>query len=380
VFERDPARPNGHLAFIAALPPNDTNDEALGAANVTPDGRFLVFGSSGALTGDDTSQIRAAQVFEYDAQSATLTRISVGNNGFNDNGNAGSPSLCAGQSNGCTADATIVGAQTDRVFEDGGARRDPTMSDDGALVFFQSPAALTPHALNYVQIGTQSDVGHFPTYAQNVYEYHAGHVYLLSDGRDTATIGNNAVPAARLLGSSSDGANVFFTTVDPLVPQDTDTQLDIYDARVCSTASPCIQAPLAALPCSGDVCQGRPSGQPGLPSLGSVTFAGPGNPSGGPVRGSAGRVKILRWVVRGARVALTVTVPGAGRITIAGAAVETVTRSVSHAGAYLLGVTLTAKARRGLAPRRRLNLRLRVRYEPAAGARSSVATLLTVRH
>jgi Tol biopolymer transport system component len=44
---------------------------------VTPDGRFLVFTSNGALTPDDTRGNGAAQVYEYDAQVGTLTRVSI---------------------------------------------------------------------------------------------------------------------------------------------------------------------------------------------------------------------------------------------------------------------------------------------------------------
>ena len=52
---------------------------------MTPDGQFLVFTSSADLTPGDTST--AQQVFEYDAQTGELVRVSIGQNGFNDNGN-----------------------------------------------------------------------------------------------------------------------------------------------------------------------------------------------------------------------------------------------------------------------------------------------------
>jgi len=90
VFERDAAHPAGRVAFIASLPSSDSRLWSLNAgvpANVTPEGRFLVFPSHGRLTADDTSVSGAQQVFRYDADSGALVRISVGNNGFNDNGN-----------------------------------------------------------------------------------------------------------------------------------------------------------------------------------------------------------------------------------------------------------------------------------------------------
>ena len=52
---------------------------------MTPDGRFLVFTSFRDLTPDDTSTVQ--QVFEYDAQTGGLVRVSVGEDGFNHNGN-----------------------------------------------------------------------------------------------------------------------------------------------------------------------------------------------------------------------------------------------------------------------------------------------------
>ena len=47
----------------------------MGFANVTPDGRYLVFESQGALTEDDTSVTGATQIFRYDAQSGQLLRL-----------------------------------------------------------------------------------------------------------------------------------------------------------------------------------------------------------------------------------------------------------------------------------------------------------------
>ncbi len=86
-------------------------------------------------------------------------------------------------------------------------RSDPTMSNDGSFVFFQSPVGLTPRALDDVQVGAVEGV---PTYAENVYEWHEGHVYLISDGRD-ASEGPYGKSSVQLLGSDASGANVFFT-------------------------------------------------------------------------------------------------------------------------------------------------------------------------
>jgi len=276
VFERDASHPNGQTTFVATLPPADLEEwsEIGNPANVTPDGRFLVFRSRGHLTPDDTSGPGAAQLFRYDAQSGQLLRISIGENGFNDNGNRPDSNICPHVS---CADAIIVhGARG--AYREAPARSDPTMSHDGAYIFFQSPVGLTAKALNDVQVGTYNPGE--TIYAQNVYEWHNGHVYLISDGRDVSRAPTpcNLTSSVCLLGADASGANVFFSTADPLAPQDTDTQVDYYDARICSAGDPCITPPLPSLPpCLGEACHGTPAATPSLLTPGSATFSGEGN-------------------------------------------------------------------------------------------------------
>jgi DNA-binding beta-propeller fold protein YncE len=373
VFERDARFPTGHIAFVAALSPSDDGAWLFGVlgagltgdtSNVTPDGRFLVFTSHAQLTPGDTST--AQQVLRYDAQTGELVRVSVGQRGFNDSGNAG------------LGDATIAGVTFYSHL--GPARTDGTMSDDGRRVFFQSPVGLTAHALDDVRIGTDGTGN--PIYAQNVYEWEQdgtgscrqqdGCVFLISDGRDTAQLTNES--DVHLFGASTSGADVFFTTSDALVPQDTDTGLDWYDARVCTASDPCVTAPAPATACQGDACQGAPGTPPPAPTAASVTFVGPGNlsPSAPPAT-----VKLLGRVVHGLAFFLRVEVPGGGRITITGAGIRTVRRTVAKAGVYRLRVTLTAKDKRALKHKRKLKLKLRVSYAPASGASSSVTFSIT---
>jgi hypothetical protein len=283
VFERDASYPQGHLAFVATLS-SDGESQKLklapdslqwtaaggGRANVTPEGRYLVFTSDARLTADDTASRQAQQVFRYNAATGQLVRISVGEDGFNDNGNA------------AAADAVVVGpgGAGDLV---GPPRSDPTMSHDGQYVFFQSPVGLTPQALNEVPVDGSAVTEHL--YAQNVYEYHEGHVYLISDGHDTAgerttctrEVARSLYSAVCLIGSDATGRNVFFMTADPLVRTDVDTQLDIYDARICGEEA-CIQPPpLPAAPCLGEACHGTPAASPAEPEVPSVSFNGSRN-------------------------------------------------------------------------------------------------------
>ena len=60
--------------------------------------------------------------------------------------------------------------------------------------------------------------------------------------------------------------------------QDTDTELDYYDARVCAREGPCLnQSPPASTECEGETCQGAPGAPPSQPAPASSTFNGPGN-------------------------------------------------------------------------------------------------------
>ncbi|MFI4971724.1 MAG: hypothetical protein ACHP7H_03510, partial [Hyphomicrobiales bacterium] len=266
VYERDKAFPEGHLAFITTLlsPSDEEEWEITGLrANVTPDGRYLVFTSHRALTADATREGGPAQAFEYDSQSKSLIRVSIGEGGFNDNGNAGS------------GNASVVPGARGIEASSAPVRSDPTMSDDGAFVFFQSPVALTPRALNDVPAGEEK-------LAQNVYEYHAGHVSLISDGKDTTPEGQlEGYEPVELLGSDASGSNVFFTTLDRLLPEDTDTQRDIYDAHVCGAKEPrgpCpAPKPAPPAPCEGEACHGTPPAAPVGQAPASASFSGPGN-------------------------------------------------------------------------------------------------------
>ena len=249
VFERDARYPQGHLTFIATLAAGDESMWKLrdwsGAerANATPDGRFLVFTSATPhLTPDDTSA--APQAFEYDAETGALVRVSIGQDGYNHDGN------------------TDVAAPTipPTYYEQENSSPDAywsglTVSADGADVFFESTDALTPQAID--------DPG---GELENIYEYRKGQVYLISDGRDVSG-------RVHMIATDASGADVFFTTADQLVAQDNDSDTDIYDARVDGGFA----APAASAECSGDECQGPLSAAPVLLSPGSELQAGGGN-------------------------------------------------------------------------------------------------------
>ena len=309
-FEQDTQYPEGHIAFIADMCsgpersgslqdgrcPADLSSSTNAAenyggrglqndiglwggvtgfnqfgSNVTPDGRFLVFTSFGDLTPDDTSS--AAQVFEYDSVTGKLVRVSIGQNGFKANGNTAlddaeiaSP-VYIGHTNG----ETLVEPTTYWTHL--------SVSEDGSYVFFQSMDGLTQQAANDTVIAIEQE-GRVPVYAENVYEYHStggdignGNVYLISDGQDlNVSNGNSTV---RFLGADASGQDVFFTTLDPLAPQQTNENVSIYDARIEGG----FPAPSLPATCEGDTCQGALSPAPTLLSPGSEFQAPSGPPT-----------------------------------------------------------------------------------------------------
>jgi hypothetical protein len=150
------------------------------------------------------------------------------------------------------------------------------LSDEGRM-FFDSPDALVPQATNG---------------REDVYEYEpvgvggtsgcttATRTYVASEGGCVSLIsaGTSSEESA-FLDASESGNDVFILTAARLVARDVDSAYDVYDAHVCSAASPCVSVPVVPPPCtSGDACKAAPSPQPaifGAPS--SATFSGAGN-------------------------------------------------------------------------------------------------------
>ncbi len=250
------------------------------------------------------------------------------------------------------------------------------MSDDGQYVFFQSPVALAPGALNEVQVNNPPG----SVLAQNVYEYHDGGVSLISDGRDTTPNSSAAGinTSTRLLGVDRSGRNVFFATDDQLTSQDTDTDRDYYDARVCEETDPCVAPPPSPGPgCEEEACH-TPASPPAATTLaGSNTFQGQGNlPL---VPGVAvPRLVVLTHSARGVKFNLRVNPSAAGKVTVTGGDIKKLSRSLK-AGAQSLQITLTAAARHTLHHRHKLAVRPRIVYAPTGGPATSSTVTLTIR-
>jgi hypothetical protein len=246
----------------------------------------------------------------------------------------------------CTPDG--VPFATDLSGGDGTYYRN--LSADGHSVVFMSLGALTAE----VHSAGRS----------NVFIWHDGTLSLLSSGQGRAS--------SRLLGMTPSADDVFFTTFDRLVPQAPLSSAAIYDARVDGGFPP--GSPGPAL-CVEDACQPSSGPGAGVPAAGSATFVGPGN------------VKVARppltatakKSVRGSTTfAVTVTVAEAGQLTVAGAGLTTIKKTLDGRGTVSVRVRLTARAKRTLGRKHRLKVKATVTYRPSGGAalRSIVSVTL----
>jgi hypothetical protein len=134
-----------------------------------------------------------------------------------------------------------------------------SMLDNGELIFD------TPDSLS------ASDTNSF----RDVYSFAGGQARLISGGKGDGD--------SRFADASVDGANIFFTTTDQLVGRDTDTLVDVYDARVdggLASQNP----PQARGECVRDDCKATPNQGPELPFGGSEGLNGPTNVKPSPHR------------------------------------------------------------------------------------------------
>jgi hypothetical protein len=236
-----------------AAPPVYAGDVGLSPAAdwyTTPDGRYLLFATGRELTGYATSgpcylphasgdfNGHCDEVYRYDALAAEHGEPSI---------------VCVScDPSGALPVSNALFARSADDSQSAGPVR--AMSDDGSYVFFDTADPLVPQDGN----GTL-----------DVYEWHEGRVSLISSGKDPAP--------SYFLGASADGSNVFFGTHARLVPQDTDSSGDVYDARICTSAEPCIKPPASATAaCEGDACV-NPSPAPVDATPASLTFAGAGD-------------------------------------------------------------------------------------------------------
>ena len=149
------------------------------------------------------------------------------------------------------------------------------LSGDGSRVFFDTPSVLLSSDIDGEAVPKGGGPGSWWSSSSDVYEWRRGgvegcvHVQgclgLVSSG-----VGGRLV---QLLGADPSGDNVFFTTSESLVSQDTDNAIDFYDARRGGGEPPPVSGPVE---CEGDSCQ-SPVTAPIDTTPGSLAFSGPGN-------------------------------------------------------------------------------------------------------
>jgi hypothetical protein len=209
---------------------NDTklwSSRAGEAQTASMDGRYLVFSSFAQLAADDSDTAR--DVYRYDSVSGVLERVSVGEAGYDANGNNSNANGSNSSFNAAIAAGHWGGRNLEQYEMDNRA-----VSEDGSKIVFRTADPLSPRAVNGLT---------------DVYEWHegpgGGEVTLLSSGTAEEPVSDVVM--------SEDGGDVFFITSQGLVSGDTDGAPDVYDARL-GGGFPAVAAPRQ--PCSGDACQG----------------------------------------------------------------------------------------------------------------------------
>jgi hypothetical protein len=184
----------GQWTFVATLPGNDPSiSSADWTWYTTNSGRFLLFRSRTDLSTGDPDGL--PRIYRYDSLNEELSCVSCVP--------GGQPAVFAEPDWGAG-----------HTFE-GSSRPQRGITEDGQTVAFDTTDALVPADANQ---------------ARDLYEWHNGTISLISTGSGDAN--------STAEGMSADGRDIFFSTEEQLLPQDQDSYVDLYDARVGGGFSP----------------------------------------------------------------------------------------------------------------------------------------------
>jgi hypothetical protein len=256
---------NGVLDWAAA--------PSVRTAEASPDGRFLAFGSTLRLTGYDNvgpcgieSGVKVDlpcnedEVFLFDSATGHLSCPSC------------NP----------TGEAPLGLSTLRRISSEPAWQSQPRYLTDSGRLYFDSQDRLSPRDTN----GTVEDVYEAEPDGVGSCVGAAGCVSLISPGAGAVD--------SNFLAMDENGANVFFTTRERLVPSDTDELVDLYDAREGGGFAG--ESESSASECRGEACQ--PSlGVPGEPSPSSPLFQGAGNLSPSVLSQPVGKPKVQARVL-----------------------------------------------------------------------------------
>jgi hypothetical protein len=249
---------NGTLHFVAPVD-NGINPDAAtfrgnsiepgAAVRVSSDGRRMAFVADPIELGPELAKLGPQEdnsgenkfgLYVYDEGSGKLRCASCPPNGSSQKSSAIISSFLYGLS-------AVGGSGTPFLQR--------YMSSDGRFVFFTTEQSLLPQDTNGLD---------------DVYEYdlETGELRLISSGTGES--------ASYFEDASANGSDVFFFTAQKLTGWDTDTLIDLYDARVNGGFSEPSPPPV---PCDGDACHGVPSAVPSFTTASGFSGLGNQHPS-----------------------------------------------------------------------------------------------------
>jgi hypothetical protein len=228
----------GAVKFLATLAGSDegnwTSFMPSITSRVSSDGRHVLLSSAARLTSyDNTDAVSGApdtEIYRYSAETSTFECMSCNADGS--------------QPRESTTLTTLNVNATEALPN--------YMSENGEVVAFVSREALVPQDTNGLP---------------DVYEYRDGSLNMISTG--------NTQFEAQFGDLSPDGTDLYFSTVERLLPTDIDNYADLYDARKGGGFA----HPVPPTICVGNEC-GRTTSSPPSPSaMGSQDVSAAGNAS-----------------------------------------------------------------------------------------------------
>jgi len=227
IYERDLNAETTKLVSVAGPCPSAPCTPSYGG--ISPDGSHVFFETGEKLSGSDTDSVQDV----YDWSSGTATLASIGTGGGNGTGIARYAET--------SADGKAVYFLTEESLEaaDADSEQDVYRNLEGTTTLISAGEGGKGNgpflaSLDFVSQQGSPERAVFSTSEplvaadadsnQDVYERSAGVTTLLSIGSEASGPSFNASFA----GASADATKVFFVTVEHLVPQDTDNSADVY--------------------------------------------------------------------------------------------------------------------------------------------------------
>lgn len=237
--EEDFEHPGDSIDWAGALP-----WLASAHAQVAPDGRSLLFMSQESLVpGRETGGVAQAYLYRLGGGIACVS--------CNPSGPVGPGKVTLTQ----TESINAVNVQENFPVAN--------LVAGGTEAFFETTAALLPSDTN-----EKRDVYEWERAGSGSCQGPANCLYLVSSGRSSSD--------SYFEGASRDGADAFILTREPLVTQDTDNNVDVYDARVDGGLASQNPAPAPPGCETSESC--RRGASPGAAAaIGSTGFVGPPN-------------------------------------------------------------------------------------------------------